>query len=483
MRKIDSYTLNTVAGWVLGTGLLVFGLNALAGIVYHAEAPERPGMVVEIAEIAPAVDEAPEEEAPSIAELLAMADADRGQAAARACQACHTFDQGGPHRVGPNLWDIVGQPIAHHDDYSYSDALQAMSGDTWTYEALDGFIRNPRGFAPGTKMAYGGMQRDDQRADLLAYLRSLSDDPEPLPEPTAEEAAAEEPATDEAVAEEPAEEVTAVEEPAEEEAQGIAELVAAMDPEQGQAAARACQACHTFDEGGAHRVGPNLWDIVGQSFAHHDDYNYSDALQGRSDETWTLEALNEFILNPREFAPGTRMAYGGMRRDEQRLQLLAYLRTLSADPEPLSQPAAETPEDEAETPVTADEPAEDAAAEEDAQGIAQLIAGLDPERGQAAARACQACHTFDEGGAHRVGPNLWDIVGQPIAHHDDYNYSDALQGRSDETWTLEALDAFLRNPREFAPGTRMAYGGMRRDEQRLELLAYLRTLSADPEPQ
>jgi cytochrome c len=351
MRKIDSYTLNTVAGWVLGTGLLVFGLNALAGIVYHAEAPERPGMVVEIAEIAPAVDEAPEEEAPSIAELLAMADADRGQAAARACQACHTFDQGGPHRVGPNLWDIVGQPIAHHDDYSYSDALQAMSGDTWTYEALDGFIRNPRGFAPGTKMAYGGMQRDDQRADLLAYLRSLSDDPEPLPEPTAEEAAAEEPATDEAVAEEPAEEVTAVEEPAEEEAQGIAELVAAMDPEQGQAAARACQACHTFDEGGAHRVGPNLWDIVGQSFAHHDDYNYSDALQGRSDETWTLEALNEFILNPREFAPGTRMAYGGMRRDEQRLQLLAYLRTLSADPEPLSQPAAETPEDEAETPA------------------------------------------------------------------------------------------------------------------------------------
>jgi cytochrome c2 len=328
MRKIDSYTLNTVAGWVLGTGLLVFGLNALAGVVYHAEAPEQPGMIVQVAEVTQAVDET-EGEGPDIAALLAAADPAAGEAAARACQACHTFDQGGAHRVGPNLWGIVGLPIAHHDDYAYSDALQAMSDDTWTYEALDDFIRNPRGFAPGTKMAYGGMQRDAQRADLLVYLRSLSDEPEPLPEPAAaEEAAAEAPAGEgEMAAEEPAGEPTE-EAAAEGEGQGLEEIVAGMDPAEGQAAARACQACHTFDEGGAHRVGPNLWNIVGQPIAHHEDYSYSDVLQGMSDQTWTLEALDEFLLNPRGFAPGTKMAYGGMRRDDQRHQLLAYLRSL-----------------------------------------------------------------------------------------------------------------------------------------------------------
>ena len=171
MRGIDSYTLNTVAGWVLGTGLLVFGLNALAGIVYHAEAPEQPGMIVEVAEVAPAEETAGE--GPDVATLLAAADPAAGESGARACQACHTFDQGGAHRVGPNLWDVVGRPIAGAEGYAYSDALQAMSGDTWTYEALDGFIHDPRGFAPGTKMAYGGMRRDEQRHQLLAYLRSL----------------------------------------------------------------------------------------------------------------------------------------------------------------------------------------------------------------------------------------------------------------------------------------------------------------------
>ncbi|MFW6076843.1 MAG: c-type cytochrome, partial [Hyphomicrobiales bacterium] len=405
----------------------------------------------------------------------------------------------GDHRVGPNLWDVVGNPIAAAEGYDYSDALQAMSGETWTFEALDGFIHDPRSYAPGTKMAYGGMQRDEQRADLLAYLRSLSDDPEPLPEPSAEEPA------EEAAAEEPAAEDAA----AEGEGEGIAQLVAAVDPELGQAAARACQACHTFEEGGDHRVGPNLWDVVGQPIARHEDYSYSDALQAMSDQAWTLEALDEFILDPRGFAPGTKMAYGGMSRDEQRIELLSYLHSLSDDPEPLPQSGGAAADDGAEAPATDSEPAaerepqedaavdepaqeqpateeadsqettDDAAAEGEAGGIEDIVAGMDPAEGEAAARACQACHTFEEGGAHRVGPNLWNVVGQPIAHHDDYNYSDALQGLSDQTWTLEALDEFLLNPREFAPGTKMAYGGMRRDEQRHQLLAYLRSLGGD----
>ena len=332
MRGIDSYTLNTVAGWVLGTGLLVFGLNALAGVVYHAETPEQPGMIVEIAETTPAVEETGGG-GPDIGTLLAAADPAAGESAARACQACHTFDQGGAHRVGPNLWDVVGRPIASAEGYAYSDALQAMSGDTWTYEALDGFIHDPRGYAPGTKMAYGGMQRAEQRADLLVYLRSLSDEPEPLPEPTAQEAAAEAPAGEQEQAAEgesgaPAQEAAAQSDGQGGEGQGLEQVVAGMDPAEGQAASRACQACHTFEEGGAHRVGPNLWNVVDRPIASAEGYSYSDALQNMSDQTWTLEALDQFLLNPRGFAPGTKMAYGGMNRDEQRHQLLAYLRSL-----------------------------------------------------------------------------------------------------------------------------------------------------------
>lgn len=201
MQGIDAYTLNKVAGWVLFTALLVFGLNEVAHIVYHAERPERPGMTVEVAEQT-ATEEAPTAEAAPIAERLAAANAERGQAATRPCQACHTFDKGGPHRVGPNLWNVVGQPIAHHQDYAYSAALSGRSGETWTYEALDHFLANPRAFAPGTKMTFAGVRRDDQRADLIAYLRSLSDDPQPLPGAASEAQGSAQPAT--GAAEQPA---------------------------------------------------------------------------------------------------------------------------------------------------------------------------------------------------------------------------------------------------------------------------------------
>lgn len=203
MQGIDAYTFNKIAGWVLFTALLVFGLNEVAHIVYHAERPERPGMTVEVAEQAVS-EAAPAAEAAPIAERLAAANVEQGQAAARPCQACHTFDQGGPHRVGPNLWDVIGLPIAHHQDYSYSAALSGRSGETWTYEALDQFLANPRQFAPGTKMTYAGVRRDDQRADLIAYMRSLSDDPQPLPAAASEAQGAAPPAAEQPAAEQPA---------------------------------------------------------------------------------------------------------------------------------------------------------------------------------------------------------------------------------------------------------------------------------------
>jgi cytochrome c len=180
---MDSFEINKIAGAVLGTFLVVFGLKELAGIVYHTEAPEKPGFAVEVAEAA--TGEAPAEEAPavSLGTLLASADATKGQAVFKACAACHDVANGGPNKVGPNLWSIVGRMHGVHEGFAYSDAMAAMKDVPWSYEALDAFLLAPKKAIPGTKMAYGGLKKDADRANLLAYLATLSDAPVPFPAP------------------------------------------------------------------------------------------------------------------------------------------------------------------------------------------------------------------------------------------------------------------------------------------------------------
>ena len=181
---MNSFEFNKIAGAVLGTALFVFGLNELSGILYHAEAPEKPGFAVEVAEAAgteaPAEDAAP---AVSLGTLLASADAAKGQAAFKACAACHDVSKGGPNKVGPNLWGIVGRNHGVHEGFAYSDAMAALKDKPWSYEALNEFILAPKQAVPGTKMAYGGLKKDADRANLLAYLATLSDSPVPFPAP------------------------------------------------------------------------------------------------------------------------------------------------------------------------------------------------------------------------------------------------------------------------------------------------------------
>ena len=181
---MNSFEFNKIAGAVLGTALFVFGLNELSGILYHAEAPEKPGFAVEVAEAAgteaPAEDAAP---AVSLGTLLASADAAKGQAAFKACAACHDVSKGGPNKVGPNLWGIVGRNHGVHEGFAYSDAMAALKDKPWSYEALNEFILAPKQAVPGTKMAYGGLKKDADRANRLAYLATLSDAPVPFPAP------------------------------------------------------------------------------------------------------------------------------------------------------------------------------------------------------------------------------------------------------------------------------------------------------------
>lgn len=195
---MDSFELNKIMGAVLGTLMFVMGVGFLAEAIYQPIGDRGPGYALpepEVAESGGAAEAAPEV---SLGVLLASASAERGAAAVRKCQSCHNFAEGEPNKQGPNLYKIVGASEAHLDNFAYSDALlgNKAEGKTWTYENLNSFLTSPKAYAPGTKMTFAGVRSPEERADILAYLQTLS--PEPVPFPAAEEAPAESPAEGEA---------------------------------------------------------------------------------------------------------------------------------------------------------------------------------------------------------------------------------------------------------------------------------------------
>lgn len=125
---------------------------------------------------------------------------------------------------------------------------------------------------------------------------------------------------------------------------------------------------------------------------------------------------------------------------------------------------------------TADAPVEAASAEESETAGNKILAQGDPVAGEKTFRKCKACHTVDEGGANRVGPNLYGIVGAPVAAVDGFRYSDALVEYGGD-WTPDRLAAFLANPRKAVPGTKMGFGGLRKEQDQADVIAYLDSLT------
>ena len=157
------------------------GAEALeqTGAETRATAEETAPVVPETA-ASPAAETAAAPEASPALAMVASADPAAGEKKAKVCSACHTFNKGGPARTGPNLWGVVGREKASFPDFKYSDAIAGLGG-SWTWADLDAYLTNPRSFAPGNRMGFAGLKKDEERAAVLAYLHSLSDSPVPLP--------------------------------------------------------------------------------------------------------------------------------------------------------------------------------------------------------------------------------------------------------------------------------------------------------------
>ena len=356
---MDFYEFNKLAGGLLLAGVVtifigIFG-NTLVPKPGGGHGAEPHG--TEMAAAAPAARAKPAGPEP-IAAMLAEADIARGESITKKCTTCHTFTEGGAAKQGPNLYNIVGTDIAAREGFKYSDAMAEHPGD-WDYANLNAFLFKPRTFLKGTKMTFVGLKKARDRADLIAYLRTLSASPQPLPEGDASEPAQEGgtepkaalpalPAPAQA-AERTAPALDAVPEAAErhswnfsligaamaaEPDKSLAERLAAADPEAGKKVWRKCKACHTIDKGGKKRIGPNLWNIVGADVAAREGFKYSKGMVAFGGQ-WTYERLDAYLTKPRKVVKGGKMSFVGLKKPKDRANVIAFLRAQADEPLPL----------------------------------------------------------------------------------------------------------------------------------------------------
>ncbi len=180
----DSLMFNKVAGAVLATGLLIFGLQNAVSLIFEQAPPSKPGYAIAIQEETEG-GAAPADVPPDWGTVLPTANIAAGQAITSKCASCHQFDPAGTNAIGPGLYGVVGRPPGTHPGYSYDQAMQdfAKTHTAWTYDLLYQFLKAPGQFMPGTKMTFVGLPDPKDRINVIAYLRSNGSPSYPIPAP------------------------------------------------------------------------------------------------------------------------------------------------------------------------------------------------------------------------------------------------------------------------------------------------------------
>jgi cytochrome c len=177
---MNSFEINKFLGALLGTCLVLMAIHLSSGAIFSTPAPAKPGYEVAVKEEKPGQAEAAKPAEVPIETLLASASVEHGAQVAKQCATCHNFQEGQGPKVGPDLYGVVGRQVASKSGFNYSAALKAKGG-TWGFDELNKWLTDPRADVPGTAMTFAGLPNEKQRADVIAYLNSLSKNPQPLP--------------------------------------------------------------------------------------------------------------------------------------------------------------------------------------------------------------------------------------------------------------------------------------------------------------
>ena len=180
---MDSFEINKIIAAILLTVLIIIGIGKFTDILFHVDKPQQSAYKIEGLEKAStstSIEETKTEEKVDIAQLLAMGDLAHGAKVFKKCSACHMIASDGKNMIGPNLWNVIGRQAGSVDDYKYSKAMVAYA-KKWSFEEMNSYLIKPQAYIKGTKMAFAGLRKEKDRASVILYMNSKSNNPKPLP--------------------------------------------------------------------------------------------------------------------------------------------------------------------------------------------------------------------------------------------------------------------------------------------------------------
>ncbi len=508
---MDELEISKIVGAGCAALLAFVGFGQLGSALVGVDQLDEPAYRIELPEAEDMAAVAEDEGPMPVGQLMAMAVMDEGPKVFRKCSACHKMDDGA-NGVGPHLYGVVGRDIGSVDGYAYSDTLMSKEGP-WDFAALDGFLEDPKGWAPGTKMGFAGLSKPEDRASVIAWMNEQSANPLPLPPVEAAEVEEvevasverEEAAQVEAAIDADAQESQTVESASEEVMEGREAPAPAIEMTNEAAGdVKSADSERLDNEPRPGEVDPAVTAVEQEVVTDGDrGDDGSDVTSGEDSRVVGTEAVVEEPGEEVRIEPETDsqpMAVEEPDRavvpaDDEIVVAEADTDAAVVEDETLAEVVDEaatdetvvvdaTPPAEEEQQVAVLETDEPAAEEEAVVAVASAAAvpawlvGADADKGARVFRRCQACHKVDPAAGNAVGPNLYDVVGRDIGSV-DYAYSDALAGKGG-VWDFEALNGFLLKPRDWAPGTKMAFPGLRKEQDRADVIAYLNANGENP---